>query len=535
MADNKELEKNKKAEETGSSKLEEKEIRPATVEDKGIIKETTGSEMEIYDEDNTVDLSDSAKPKKKKIRKRWIVLAVAVLLIAFFIVKSIISAKNNIPMVETYEVTRGDIENVLSISGTVESAETKNYFADATAPIETLNVKVGDKVSKGDVLCTFDQAELELSKKKAELALAQAEGSYSSAITKNAKATDKLVGNSIHDINNRIDQIDEEVRALEDQVEEKKTRISKTQDELNRVLMDYNQNGVSDSAENYDQYSKKDEDGNELYLQTQNALKDTSWALSHDEEIKKWQDRIEDLNVEKKKLQEQQSAELGAMTAGDFKSAEAQKETSELTNDDAIAKIEEAIGGVKADFNGVVTNIPATVVEGATVTTGTALFSLANLDDVQITIQVSKSDLPKIAVGQKVDITINGKAYEGEVTKISGTAFKNTNGVAVVSTVIKVTNPDSDIILGVEANNKIHAEKAENTLVLPYEYVQTDSEGDYVYVVENNVVTRKNVTIGIASSTDAQITEGLSEGDKVIASDVSMLTEGMPVSTLDMQ
>ena len=45
----------------------------------------------------------------------------------------------------------------------------------------------------------------------------------------------------------------------------------------------------------------------------------------------------------------------------------------------------------------------------------------------------------------------------------------------------------------------------------------------------DNTVQRKDVVIGISTSTDAQITEGLEVGDKVITSDVSLLTEGMTV------
>ena len=161
------------------------------------------------------------------------------------------------------------------------------------------------------------------------------------------------------------------------------------------------------------------------------------------------------------------------------------------------------------------------------------MVTLANLDDVQVSVQVSKTDLPKISLGQKVDITINGKAYTGEITQISGSATKNANGVAVVDTKIKVTNPDNEIILGVEANNKIHAEKADNTIVLPYEYVLTDAEGDYVFVLENGTAVRKAVKIGISTSTEAQIVEGLSENDKVITTNLDTLTDGMPVATME--
>ena len=127
-------------------------------------------------------------------------------------------------------------------------------------------------------------------------------------------------------------------------------------------------------------------------------------------------------------------------------------------------------------------------------------------------------------------IKVNGKAYKGEIEKISGAATKNSNGVAVVDTIIKVTNPDPDIILGVEATNKIHAEKAESTLVLPFEYILTDEIGDFVYVVENGVVARRDVELGITTSTDAEVLSGLNEGDEIIISDASLLTEGMAVT-----
>ena len=61
----------------------------------------------------------------------------------------------------------------------------------------------------------------------------------------------------------------------------------------------------------------------------------------------------------------------------------------------------------------------------------------------------------------------------------------------------------------------------------------TDSEGDHVYVVENGVVVRKNVTLGITSSTEAQIVDGLNAGEAIITSDTEFLTEGMPVAVAE--
>lgn len=499
------------------------------------IRETTGADMEVYDDYDVTDLADSA-PKKKRFKKRYAVIGIAALLIAAFVIYRINAAKSAAVYVETQEVALSSIENVLSISGTVQSAETKNYYSEVTAPIQSLNVKVGDKVSEGDVLYAFDTEALDLAQKNAELAIKQAKGSY------NATAAGATVSDSaeyyaqnmtLDQINNRIDQITNESEAVEKQITEKKNRISQTIDELNKVVMDYNQNRVTDKAEGYVATDRKDSDGNEMYLQTQEALVDAQAALTRDPQIIAWQDQLTALKDESSRLTQARGLKTSGGTVSASKAA---LDSTQLTQEDTIAKIEAAKEGVKADFDGVITAIPATVAEGATVTPGAQILTMANLDDVQVSIQVSKSDLPKIAEGQKVDITINGKPYSGEVTKISGNATKNTNGVAVVDTIIKVTNPDSDIILGVEANNKIHAQKADNTIVLPYEYVQTDSTGDYVYVLAaDNTVQRKDVVIGISTSTDAQITEGLEVGDKVITSDASLLTEGMTVAVMPQQ
>ena len=518
-----------------------------------VIKETTGNTAaEVYDDYEEATLPEEVTGKKKfKLKKRYIVGGVAAVLILGAIGRQFLVGKNQVTMVETSPVALGNIENVLSISGTVQSAETKTYFSEVAAPVETLDIKVGDKVSSGDVLYTYDTEALDLAEKTAQLAITQAKGSYSALYSAVGAADRKYAeGMTAQQINDRLDAITAEIDALNNKITEKKNRINQTILDIQKTQMDINQNGIADGSENYfdngnsetvitrNESGNKDEEGNyteptpedrQASLALSQTLAEVQYARDTDAEIKSWNDQITALKEEQSHLSSAKSAQVNGGSAAQ---AKASYESTQLTQQDTIDKLEAAKEGVKADFNGVVTEVA--VVEGATVTAGTKMVTMANLDDVQVALSVSKSDLPKIALGQNVDITINGKAYSGEVTKISGNATKNSNGVAVVETIIQVTNPDSDIILGVEATNKIHAEKADNTIVLPYEYIQTDAEGDYVYVVENGVVTRKNVTVGISTSTEAQVIEGLSEGDEVISSDVSMLTEGMAVAVNNM-
>lgn len=495
----------------------------------------------VYEEYESTEIAE--KPKKR-FKKRYLAIAAAAVVGGVLVVNNINASRNAVTYVTTSETALGTIENILSISGTVQSAESKTYFSDVTAPVSEISVKVGDKVSEGDVLYAYDEEAIDLAMQTAELSIKQAKGNYSSYYSGTSAADRKYAeGMTADQINDRLDAITAEIDNLNNLITEKTSRMNQTLTDLQKVQADINQNGISDSSEEYfengnngyiyrnesdtkenEEYTNPTASDRQMSLAVQQSILDVQYALQNDEEIQGWKNQITALQEEQSHLS---SAKASYLNAGTVSAAKAQMDSTLVSQEDTISKLEAAKEGVKADFNGVVTNI--NVVEGATVSSGTQVITLANLDDVEVTLQVSKSDLSKIAIGQQVDITINNKAYSGEITKISGNATKNSNGVAVVDTTIKVTNPDEDIILGVEASNKIHAQKAENTLVVPYEYVQTDSEGDFVYVVEDGIIVRKNVTVGIASSTEAQITEGLSEGELIVTADYDNLFEGMQV------
>lgn len=162
---------------------------------------------------------------------------------------------------------------------------------------------------------------------------------------------------------------------------------------------------------------------------------------------------------------------------------------SELDQMSAQELVEAAKKGIKADFNGVVTKV--SVVEGATATQGMELFTLQNTDKVDVNVNVSKYDYDKVKEGQSADITIAGKTYEGEVTSISHVATQNEKGASLISADIRIKNPDEDIFLGVDAKVTIHAEEADNVVVLPSEVVNIGKEGSFCYVLENGVITKR--------------------------------------------
>lgn len=54
-------------------------------------------------------------------------------------------------------------------------------------------------------------------------------------------------------------------------------------------------------------------------------------------------------------------------------------------------------------------------------------------------------------------------------------------------------------------------------MTLPVEVVNIGKEGSFCYVIEDGLVTKRNITTGISSEDYVEITDGIKEGEEVIA------------------
>lgn len=241
-------------------------------------------------------------------------------------------------------------------------------------------------------------------------------------------------------------------------------------------------------------------------------------------ELEKASNTLAELQSRLSSQQAVAESDPSAVTAEEKEKMEITNNLSELDQMSAQELVEAAKKGIKADFNGVITKV--SVVEGATTALGTELFTLQNTDKVDVNVNVSKYDYDKVKEGQSAEITLAGKTYEGEVTNISHIATQNEKGASLISADVRIKNPDEDIFFGVDAKVTIHAEEADDVVVLPAEVVNIGKTGSFCYVIENGVITKKDITTGISSDEYVEVLDGIQEGDEVIR-DLGSLEEGM--------
>lgn len=219
-------------------------------------------------------------------------------------------------------------------------------------------------------------------------------------------------------------------------------------------------------------------------------------------------------------------ADSTSLTKEERKKLKVADNLSELDAKSAKELVEEGKKGITAEFNGIVSK--ADLKNGEAVTQGMELFTIQNTDKASVDVTLSKYDYDTVKEGQKAEITLGDNTYEGTVTRMSHIAVQNEKGTPVISATVSIDDPDDDIFLGVDAKVKIHAASAKDVVTLPVEVVNIGKDGSFCYVIENGLVTRRNITTGISSEDYIEITDGIETGEEVI-SDLGDYTEGMAV------
>jgi HlyD family secretion protein len=158
---------------------------------------------------------------------------------------------------------------------------------------------------------------------------------------------------------------------------------------------------------------------------------------------------------------------------------------------------------------------------------GTEVLSIADLHSMVIQAQVNQADVPRLKVGETVEVTIEaiaGLKINGTVERISPQATIKNNIKGFAARVV-LRNDDPRVRPGMTANVKIPVASAENVTAVPLAAVFTEKNPDsgdmerFVFVQQGESFEKKNVKVGVSDYFYAEIQDGISEGD-VIALEV---------------
>jgi multidrug resistance efflux pump len=352
---------------------------------------------------------------------------------------------------ETADTATPEPSNVSSdgviAEGNIVPAQGANLSFLAVGMVEDVNVKIGDKVSKGDVLARLanaSQAEAQLAAANLELVDAQ---QAMDALVRTGDENLALAWIAFMDaqvVRAEAERDWEELNVddIEDRIEDAKAEVEELQSDLD------------DAQDEFDKYKDLDEDNDKRKTaedDLETAQEDYNEAVRNLEEITQERDTVRaalDAAIASE-AEARHQYELSADGANADQLALAQ---SRLDNAKAqVAAAESALGNyvLTAPFDGVVADVAVKV--GEQVAPESRAVSIGNDSEwVVETSDTTELEIVNIQVGQKVTLTpdaLPDVTMDGVVTSISQSSF--TDGGDVMYTVyISVDTVDSRVKWG---------------------------------------------------------------------------------------
>jgi RND family efflux transporter MFP subunit len=185
---------------------------------------------------------------------------------------------------------------------------------------------------------------------------------------------------------------------------------------------------------------------------------------------------------------------------------------------------------IVAPFDGVVARRQVNrgdLVQAATATRTTpsagSLFTVQRIDTIRVFCDVTENDVPHLHVGDPAIVKpsgFDGKPFIGKVTRFSLRLDPETRNMR---TEIDLPNPEERLYPGTYAVVSLEMNRRPDALTVPTAAVGSDVDGNFVYTVTDNRITRLAVKTGLTDNGRTEVTAGLSEETDVVAS-----TKGVP-------
>ncbi len=459
-------------------------------------------------------------------RKRWMMLMVALAVV--------VSACQVIPtatpqqQLSTTPVTRGSLQATVAAAGTIAARVQTVVQFQNSGQVKTVNVKVGDKVKAGQVMASLDtvdleaavasaqasldsaQAALETTKKgplpsqikAAEAALASAQAAYRAAQAKAAHLSDQLL----------IEQNDLDAAA---------TRLNDAQNTYNNLLehpRSGNPRGAYVPPAGQEWSSQKAAlDNARIDYQVAVANYNLAVANVNDSGLQSAAAQLASAQANLDNLKNTPTPEEVQLAELAVKQAQMALDQAKLNllKSQLIAPLD----GVVADLN---------IQPGQQVSASTQAMTLVDLTGLEAQVNVSETDLPSIKVGQPVQVTFDALPNQTFAARVAKVAYVGTvtQGVVNYPVTIALEQPDKQIRPGMTANVSIVVQQRDNILLVPNRAVKLSGRQRVVTVVRDGKQEQVNVTLGMSSDTQSEVTSGLEEGDLVVILQTTTTTGG---------
>jgi RND family efflux transporter MFP subunit len=365
---------------------------------------------------------------------------------------------------QTATVQRGSLVATVSAAGNVTAPKQVALAFQSSGRVTKVNVQVGDRAQKDQLLMELDATDLQYALRNAQLSLSTAQMNYDNAKIENALNPSKLL-------------------TARSGLDKARVTLEQAQGEYNRIAWRPDVGMTSQAAT------------------LQQATIDYQVALAN------------------------YNTTTATINDAALKNAEASLENSQVAFEQTQRNLDKT--KIIAPYDGLVSvvnfNVGDTAGTGAAVT----IVDLSKLE-VKVTVaEVDIAKIKSGATAQMTLDALTGKTYTARVSAV-GPVGAVTQGVVNYPVVLTITNADDAIKPGMTSNLSIIVESRENVLIVPTRAVRTQGNQRTVTVMVGDKPTSVPVRTGLASDSSIEIVSGLNEGDVIVISQTTTTQPGGP-------
>ena len=195
---------------------------------------------------------------------------------------------------------------------------------------------------------------------------------------------------------------------------------------------------------------------------------------------------------------------------------------------------------IRSPFDGMVTEKAAEVGEivapisiGGSMARG-SIVTVADWASLQAEVDVAESQLARVKVGQRAAITVDaipGRVFPGKLRRVLPRADRSKATVKVRVDFLardeKAVLPEMGVrvrFLADDAPEGVETGAVKDRIVIPSAAVQSGEAGRFVWVVSDDVASKRAAQVGRDSGGQVEVTSGVSPGEKVVVRGAEKLT-----------
>ena len=161
---------------------------------------------------------------------------------------------------------------------------------------------------------------------------------------------------------------------------------------------------------------------------------------------------------------------------------------------------------------------------------GGELFDVVDLRSLEVFVSVPEREAPFVQTGQPVNLTVSempGQTFSGKVVRSSDSLSQQTRTLLAE---IKIDDAQHRLRPGMFASVQMHYVAPNPGILISGDSLLTLARGQFVAVVENNVIQMRPVRVGRDLGTQVYVTAGLHDGDLIVVNPNDAVQQGLRVN-----